>query len=289
MRRNSLIFLPLLSFLLYGDNLFAQGGTEPERPSDTEIEVQPVAHSTWQFGIFAGGGLAANSAEFVTLPGVISCQGDSVLYTGVSGGGLQFAGVIGMEPAPDQGFISHLGWSLKAGLSTTSSSFETEERIGQSISPTGELSEIISRYSIDAGLTTLVLEPTLLYQLSESTPLIIGVGPAAGFLIGGTYDQKEEIASPSGAQYADGRTERNVRSGEIEETKGLNLGATLSLAYDISITPVISFRPEISGTLGLTKPVTDVSWKQHMFRGGISLLFNPSAKYSSPLGPGVVQ
>ena len=287
MRRNNLIVLPLLTFLFYGNALFAQGGIEPEPDPDPGIEAQPAASGTWQFGIFAGGGLASNSAEFVTLPGIISCQGDSVLYTGGSGGGLQFAGVIGMKPVPSSGFASHLGWSLKAGLSTTSSSFETEERIGQSISPTGELSEIISRYTIDAGLTTLILEPTLLYQLSESTPLIFGLGSNVGFLIGATYDQKEVIASPSGARYADGRTERNVRSGDIEETSGLNLGATLSLAYDIAISPVISLRPEVSGTFSLTEPVTDVNWKQHVFRGGISLLFSPSAKSSTPLGPAV--
>ena len=286
MKRQNLILLSFLAILIGGDVLLAQGG-EPERVPEPQFEARQPTPGLWQFGVYGGGALASNSAEFVTLPGVISCQGDSIRYTGGSGGGFQFAGVIGMRPGIGAGFLSHLGWSLKAGISSTGSTFETEERIGQSISPSGELSPIFSRYTIDAGLTTIALEPTLLFQVSPNVPLTIGIGPTVGFLLGATYDQKEEIASPTEARFADGRTERNVRSGDIEETAGLNLGGTLTLAYDIRITPVISIRPELAGTLSLNEPVTDVTWKQNLFRGGISILFNPSSRTSNPLGPSI--
>ncbi|MGE3802293.1 MAG: hypothetical protein AB7H80_14850 [Candidatus Kapaibacterium sp.] len=285
MRRNSLILLPFIATLLCGASLYAQGGSEAEPAPEPELQAKQERPSLWQFGIYGGGALASNSAEFVTLPGVISCQGDSILYTGGSGGGIQFAGVVGMQPAPAEDFLSHVGWSVKASFYSTSSSFETEERIGQSISPTGELSPIISRYVIDAGLTTLAVEPTLLYQFSRNVPIIVGIGPTAGLLLGATYDQKEEVASPSGATFADGRSERNVRSGDLEESNSLNLGGTITIGYNIQITPLISLRPEIGGTLSFTDPVPNVSWTQNLFRGGISLLFNPASKESNPLGP----
>ena len=287
MKRHSRILIPFLVLLLLsgGRDLLAQGGSEPEPSPEPDLQAKQTSPSLWQFGLYGGGALASNSAEFVTLPGVISCQGDSVLYTGGSGGGFQLAGVAGMQPSPSTGFLSHIGWSLKAGLSSTGSTFETEERIGQSISPTGELSPVVSRYTIEAGLTTLAIEPTLLFQISSDVPLIIGLGPTAGFLIGATYDQKEEIASPSGASFADGRTERNIRSGDIEEKAGLTMGGTMTIAYNIQITPVISLRPEIGGTLSLSDPIPDVSWGQNLFRGGLSLLINPASRDSSPLGP----
>lgn len=237
-----------------------------------------------QFGVYGGGVLAPNSAEFSTLPGLISCQGDTTFYGGSTGGGFSVAAVVGMLPGSGDGFLSHLGFSVKVGLTSTNSTFEADERIGQSISPTGDVSEVVSRYSLESGLSTLIVEPTAFYRVSSETPLLIGLGPTLGFLVGATYDQKEEIASPAGARFADGRTERNVRSGDLEETSGMLLGAELSLAYDIKASPLISIRPELGGRLSFIGPVSDADWKQHGLRAGVSILFTPAASQSTPLG-----
>ena len=85
MKRQNLILLSFLAILIGGDVLLAQGG-EPERVPEPQFEARQPTPGLWQFGVYGGGALASNSAEFVTLPGVISCQGDSILYTGGSGG-----------------------------------------------------------------------------------------------------------------------------------------------------------------------------------------------------------
>lgn len=249
-----------------------------------EAPQMPGSPSTLQFGIYGGGVLAPNSAEFATLPGIVSCQGDSILYGGSAGGGFTIAAVAGIMPGSGEGFLSHIGASLKVGLSSTSSTFEADERIGQAISPTGEVSDVISHYTIESGLSTLIIEPTAFYRVSAEAPLLIGIGPTLGLLMGATYDQKEEVVSPSGARYADGRTERNVRAGDIEETSGMLLGGTLSLAYEIKASPLIAIRPEISGTLGFNGPVSGTDWKQHTVRAGLSILFSPATAQSTPLG-----
>lgn len=272
MKSNRLsLALALAGILTCAMQARAQRGAEA--PQDA-----PPEPSTLQFGVYGGGALAPNSAEFAALPGMISCQGDSILYGGSTGGGFTAAAVVGIMP----GSRSHIGASLKVGLSSTSSTFETDERIGQAISPSGEVADVISRYTVSGSLSTLIIEPTAFYRVSADAPLLIGIGPTLGLLMGATYDQKEEVAAPSGARYADGRTERNVREGDIEETNGMLLGGTLSLAYDIKASAQIAIRPEISGTLGFNGPVDD--WTQHTLRAGLSILFSPAAAQSTPLG-----
>lgn len=250
----------------------------------TAQKSEVPAPAKLQFGVYGGGALAPNSAEFATLPGIVSCQGDTILYGGATGGGFAVAAVAGFMPGSGTGFLSHIGASLKVGLTGTNSTFEADEHIGQAISPAGEVSDVISHYTIETGLTTLIVEPIVHYRVSSSTPLLIGVGPTLGLIVGATYNQKEEITSPSGAHYPDGRTERNVREGDIEETNALLLGGTLSFAYDIQASAQIIVRPEINGTLGFNGPVSDVDWTQHTLRFGVSLLFSPAAAQSTPLG-----
>jgi hypothetical protein len=241
-----------------------------------------------QFGVHVGGELAPNSANFLTLPGVVTCQGDSILYGGATGGGFMAGGVVEFSPRGGSGgFVSHLGASLQLLYSSSSSTFETDERIGRSISPQGELSEVVSTYSIATNLTRIQIDPSVVYKVSDDVPLTIGLGPRLGLLAAATYDQKEEIGSPSDATYADGRAERNVRSGDIGETNGLLMGAGLSVGYDLTISPTIALRPELSAALGLNGPVADVDWKQHSLRLGVSLLFRATGRASTPLGPGV--
>lgn len=276
MKSNRLsLALALAGILACAMQARAQRGAEA--PQDA-----PPGPSTLQFGVYGGGALAPNSAEFATLPGMVSCQGDSILYGGSTGGGFTAAAVVGIMPGSGKDFLSHIGATLKVGLSSTSSTFETDERIGQAISPSGEVADVISRYTVSGSLSTLIIEPTAFYRVSADAPLLIGIGPTLGLLMGATYDQKEEVAAPSGARYADGRTERNVREGDIEETSGLLMGGTLSLAYEIKASAQISIRPEISGTLGFNGPVDD--WTQHTLRAGLSILFSPAAAQSTPLG-----
>ena len=281
------IFLLALSplFLVQATAQPSGGGPSGEEQPAPTINKKKTASSFFQVGLYGGAALTPNSAEFATLPGLISCQGDTALYGSTTGSGFAVAASVGMAPMPADGFMSHIGWNVKLGLSSSSASFETDESIGQSISPSGELSTVISTYTVDAGVTTLLIEPMAYYQISTSTPLIIGLGPSLNYMLGATYDQKEAISSPAGALYADGRDERNVRDGDIEETSSMLVGGTLNIGYDVRLSPIFSLRPELSATLGFSKVVSDTDWTQHAVRLGISLLYNTEADISTPLGP----
>lgn len=276
------ILLLILAPLCLSPAIAQPSGGEGGNGAQTD---QPEASPFLRIGLYAAGALTPNSAEFVGLPGMVSCQGDTVLFGGTTGAGYAVAASVGMSPIPGKSFLSHVGWNVKLGISSSSASFETEEMIGQSIAPSGELSSVISAYTVDATVSTLLIEPMAYYQVSETTPFTIGIGPTLGLPLSATYEHRESIASPSGATYTDGSTERNQSSGDIEETAGMLLGGTLGLAYDVRLSPIFTLRPELTGTLGFGKVVTDTDWTQHSIRLGFSLLYNTEADLSTPLSP----
>jgi hypothetical protein len=264
----------------------AQGSIPPSDPANNP---EPTSSSglTFAAGAFGDIGPSFHSAEFASLPGMISCQGDTILYAGSTGMRTAFGAAVGMMPTGmADGFASHIGWNVKLGLALTSGSFTAEERIGQALSPSGAVVPVISRYDVDASLMSIAIEPVVTYTVSSSTPLIFSVGPSLGVAVGASYDQSESVSSPSGAQFGDGRAVRNERSGDIEEKSGMVLGGLLGVGYDIALAPTVTLRPEITGLIDLTGPVSDIDWKSNALRIGVSLLFSSPRIESNPLGAG---
>jgi hypothetical protein len=123
------------------------------------------------------------------------------------------------------------------------------------------------------------------YHVGPSFPLILQVGASVGMLMSAEYTQKESIQSPSSARYIDGSRERNISSGSIEEKSGIGLGLSLGLGYDLRLTPAVSLRPEVSGLLGLSSPVSGVSWSPHELRFGLSFVYTVAPSGPTPLDP----
>jgi hypothetical protein len=251
---------------------------------------QPRVERGLQFGGGVSGLLGTPTAEFSQLPGVANCIGSlgaGTAFDGGSGGGFAVSALVGISPLPamDEGFLSHIGADLSIGYAGASTTFEVDERIGQAIDPAGNILPIFSRYTVETQVSELRLEPMARYYIGPSVPLTFGIGAKLGFLLGATYDQKETIASPSGATYGDGSSERNASSGDLAETSGMQAGLKLALGYDVPLSKGLALRPELTGLLALNSPVQGVTWNPNELRFGLSIVFTQTPLQSTPLQP----
>lgn len=286
MNQSTSIFAFLLAalFLVPGPESSGQGSqpvnTPPPPPQD---ESSNNVGSTLQFGVSGTGDLVANAASFGVFPGIVTCQGDSVEY----GGGASFGYSAGLTasilPSGIPG-LPKFGGMVTIGVRSHSGSFEAEEQIGQMLMPGDNLAPVISRYEIDASYMSVFVDPTLILRPSTSGLLLLG-GPTLAFPINATYEQREVLAEPGDATFIDGSRERSVGSGDIESPGSVLLGLQLGVAWEVQLSPLVSIRPTLIGSLGLSNNAQEVDWKSHAVRLGVSLLFAPGISDSSPLQP----
>lgn len=216
---------------------------------------EPLPVPLLQFGGYGGVVIGSSSGSFASLPGINNCKGDTVLFDGGSGNGFMVAGMVAMRPALLQGdAVSHIGWQARVGFSSASTTFEASELIGPAMNPMGMVLPVTSKYVVETSLSELRVEPSATYQISRSTPLVFAVGARLGFLMGKTFTHHEEVASPTGARYSDGTTERNNSSGDLQETSGFQAGVTAGVGFDINLSSSIALRPEAGTMLGFTSP-----------------------------------
>lgn len=239
----------------------------------------------WQFGGYGGVVIGGASGSFATLPGINNCKGDTALFDGGSGNGFAISALVGLRPAMGKGgFSSNIGWQARVGFTSVSTTFETTEVIGPAMNPMGMVLPITSKYVIETSLSELRVEPMATYQVSRALPLVLGLGARLGFLMGKTFEHHEEVASPTGARYGDGSTERNTSSGDLEETSGFQAGLKAAVGFDINLSPNFALRPEVGTMLGFISPVADTDWSQTELHVGIALIFTTDPPRSSPLG-----
>ena len=276
--------LAIAILVAHGTLAFAQGSSDDREDVPPTLPDQSGPGLTFQIGLHGSGDLVLNSASFSTLPGLATCQGDSILYEGSSDPGFSLGARVTMMPQGGGGISSSLGADLVIGLRSTASAFEADEQIGQTLLPGDNLVPVVSRYSIETSMTSLVVDPSLLFRPSESG-LLITIGPSLSFPISSSFDQTETLVEPSASTFADGRSERNVNAGDIESVAGLIFGAGLGIAYEISVGDQLSLRPSLSGSIAFNGPVSEVDWKQNAIRLGVSLMFSPAERQSNPLTP----
>ncbi len=278
-------FLSVLLLSVSGPDGRAQGSqpvNTPQPPPQGESNNNNVG-STLQFGLLGTGDLIANAASFGLFPGIVTCQGDSVEYGGGTSFGYSGGVTASILPTGNPGFPK-LGGMVTIGVRAHSGSFEAEEQIGQMLMPGDLLAPVISRYEIDASYVSVFVDPTLVYRPSTSGLLLLG-GPTLAFPISATYDQREVLAEPGSATFVDGRTERSVGSGDVESPGSVLLGLQLGAAWEIPLSPLVSLRPTLIGSFGLSDNAQEVDWKSHAVRLGVALLFAPERSGSTPLQP----
>ncbi len=252
-------------------------------PAHAQMELP---RNRWQFGIHADAVMGIATASFTELPGVPNCLGlvSETAFTAGSGWGLSVGGVVGLARFGEGGEAARFGGNLRFGFVSVATLFEAEERIGAAAGSSGEVVPIIARYTVETRRNEIRLEPMLSYRFGGSVMAL--AGGRAGYLLGGTYRQREGIASPGNATYADGSRERNATGGDLRETNAFQAGISAGIAAEIPFSGGWFLRPELVGSLGLVSPVASTGWRPHELRAGISVLYSLEAEQSTPLEQG---
>ena len=257
-------------------------GSAPEKEPVPEVEVESAGRAghTLEIGIAASGDLIMNSASFTTFPGMVSCQGDSVLFDGSADLAYSVGARLALMPVGS----NSIGGDLTLGIRAQRASFEADERIGQTLLPGDQVVPVITRYSLEASVLSLALDPRLLFRPGGSD-LLLTAGPSLEFPLSSDMEQRESLVEPSESQFADGRRERNVNGGSIESLASVMFGIGLGISYDIPVADALSIRPFLDGYLGFSSPVTDTDWTPHAIRLGLAVMFRPATEQSNPLTP----
>lgn len=251
----------------------------------TKIGAGRSSLSRLALGLHVAGVLTTSSADFDHFPGVLSCIGGQApsRFSAASGGGISIAAMLSLNPSMAPGFMSHLGGDLRVGIASVSTSFNADEVIGEAANAGGQPVPITTRYMLKTSLTEMRIEPSVAYWLSSEVPLHLRLGLRLGYMLGGTYDYKEQIASPGGATFGDGSDTRNPQNGDIAGMRKLQFGVTAGVGYEIGLGGALAIRPELSALLGFQSPVSGLTWKPSEVRFGISLLYSLPHEESSPL------
>ncbi len=267
---SSLIILILISTTAYSQKILTNFGEERQkaiRDSLLEVDARPYNPSKW--GIFAAFNVNMHNPDFHKLPEVPNC---CPTYEKGSGSGFSIGGLFQM-PLSDRLLLQfRLGWSDFGGT------LEGDEgKYFPNNDNTGLIPGII-RHTIDASLSEIALEPNIGYRLFKD--LYISAGLNIGFLVGKSFEQREEIISPSdGVTYADGTKSYLDNDGDIPNAPSLLLGITGRIAYELPLNRnrTMFLVPELSYHLGLTSLVDTASekWTVNTFKAGLSFKFAP--------------
>ncbi|OGU37812.1 MAG: hypothetical protein A2X61_01660 [Ignavibacteria bacterium GWB2_35_12] len=251
MKRNIILFIFLLAIGV--NELFAQAEAEPLRT---------------RYGVFADFNINLHAANFTKLPGVPNCCPN---FREGNGTGPSLGGLYEMPFSEKFLFSVRAGWFNIGGILS-----ETEPTLV--ILPNDSLEDGEFEHTIDAGLSTISLEPMIGSQLFDNFFLYAGL--SLGFLIQSDYSQKEQITKPVDYGVFNDTTRsrtRNVYSGTIEQVSGfltsLKVGATYELPLNRDRTLLAA--PGVSFTYGLTNIVTGLQWKVSSLAIGVALKYSP--------------
>lgn len=124
-------------------------------------------------------------------------------------------------------------------------------------------------HTIDARVHALVIEPGI--RMKMDWGMSVGLGVQVGYLVDATFEQREEIASPSTIHYKGGTRERNIQSGDLPQLNAWQIGLNLGLGYDFKIpdVPELTIGPEVNYTYNFSNIIDGINWKTHILRGGL--------------------
>jgi hypothetical protein len=146
------------------------------------------------------------------------------------------------------------------------------------------------RHTIDAAQPAISIEATVGYRA------IAGRGLSAGLrgdlMMGGTYHQTEQIASPATIRYENDQRIRLVFDGSIPQERRLHLAIVAGARYDVPLNAgrTLLLSPEVQLWQGLGDIVEGITWKMRgiRFGAGLSFILRDADREPSPLAPGRV-
>ena len=242
---------------------------------------QNYTQTPWQtrsaWGLFGNADFNLHSASFKGFAGVPSCCPE---YE--SGSGIRFSGGLFYTlPLADRWELS-----LRAIYSDLSGTLtRTEPMYVAGLDGKGVNGEF--EHSIKASIASVGLSPLVGLRLSD--PLTLNFGLRAGYVLSKTYDQKEEITSPSfGVFQENGQRVRNASKGDIPNASAIEAAAVLGLSYSLPLNDAFTWFlvPEAYFTYGITPVASDLTWRIATINGGLALKYAPR-KIKPPKPPSV--
>lgn len=229
-----------------------------------EVEETP----TFLIGLFGGYNINIHSADFTELPGCPSCNPG--FTTGI-GGGISVGGLFEYPINPKMSAGLRFGYAGISGL------LEKEEEIGNvhlynPETGTSYTDVAVSRYSIDADLSLVGIEPNFIYKPIENLNLSAGI--RLGFLMNNNRTQRETLVEPDESLFMEeGSKVRNeIVNQEIPEANTFHAHIALGAGYDLPAGEKLTLMPEIRYYHGLTD-ISSVSWKPNSIQAGIALKY----------------
>lgn len=227
-------------------------------------------------GLLGGYSLDMNLADNLTLPGVPSCCGG---YNGGVGGGM--VGGLGFE-LPVSNALDIMARLTFHSSGVTQTSLEPVTVRDANATRTGNIT-----HTLTTSVTLITLEPIIGYNLSPSLVLLGGL--RLGTLMGGTYDQKEELDPALAYSYTNGTGVRNAATGDFLNPSSFQMGLLLGARYNLPLnttrtfvlTPEVQFVPMFTGFIG------GESWSASSVRLviGLNYSFISIKKEATPLLP----
>lgn len=137
------------------------------------------------------------------------------------------------------------------------------------------------RETIEADISSLLLEPILKFYVYEGLSLMGGI--SAGLRINTNFKRREDIVQPPSGNFDNGSRSRIVKNkSEMRYFRGSLIGG---IAYDIPVAfnGEIIVSPEILYSIGYSDILKGVTWDNNSLRFGLSLKYSPSLEKKSKL------
>lgn len=143
-----------------------------------------------------------------------------------------------------------------------------------------------TEHRLETALDYLMVD--LLAKWRFGGPFYLAVGPSVGYAARASYEQEEEILSPTGVTFANGSSTRNIIAGNFDEQGTLNtnplvrLAGTGMLGAEIALTDRLTLTPEAGLSYGFTSVLSSIDWKVQAVRVGAGLLYSLGGEQSAP-------
>lgn len=221
------------------------------------VSAQDPASEVWaRVGLLGSLNVNLHSASFDELPGTPGCCPE---YS--SGSGL--GGAVGLLYEHLLGEALELG--VRVGFEGRGATLEASERLPVIVGGREREAEVL--HVLETSISSVMIEPRFGLRFGRAH---VQLGPRLGYLIDGTFAQREELVDPPTGTFENNRRVRNEAAGAIPNLSGLDAGITIAGSYDLPLdrNGTLLLSPEIGFTLALTNFTDDLSWRGHALRFG---------------------
>ena len=247
---------------------------QPAAPSADTLALQRMRP---RIGLYGFGGLNLHSGDHTGAPEAPTClEHDNGRFTGGTGFGVG-GGVLVELPLTEIFSVM-----VRGAFDPLSADETTEADIGPvNDRVTNEPVPAASGYSFDVALRMIGADVTLGIRPFD-VPVTFRIGPELSSPISTNLFQEEEALSPAGLVFIGPNNEntrvRNSYSGELQNT-ALRVGALIGVDYELPMNAqqTLLLVPELAYSYAFTDVRTDMDWKAHQLRLGLSI------KYSLPV------